>query len=284
MKKNIIRITCFTGFSLWCAIAHSESAVQAFETASTNEKIIICAPFLMKQGSLLELASKRAADSGDFDKSKEIGLAAFNSQYRGETLESLGYSSNKSLLKRAWALSAEKHNRDAYAKLVPACTSLYNEQWQAGKISKDVEARALDKVRSAMRESRERQSITPDCRSKVSPNVDLCATAKAYADAVAKELPVRLNQNLTMATVVAAGTRVVLTSTLGYDRKYLESMAASGSAPMQSINAAMVKSAQVGACEQPIVKSFINNGGSVQYKYRFNDGSSYMNPVVSNCK
>jgi hypothetical protein len=270
--------------AFWVKTVHAASLTDAYAAAAPNDKLVFCAPVLVKQGGMFELVSRRLADKGDATNAEKAGHAAFNIQYRGEALQTIGKSTNPTLLDKAWKLSADNVDQSTYSALTQSCVDLYNDQRKAGNISADVEARAIEKVRHDMANRSKKSAISPECQSKGSSNVDLCAQARAYADDSAKLLPMRISQNLTIMTIFATGKRITMTAGLSYDRQYLESLATSKGVSMQSIDSAMIKTAQTGACAQGIVRTFIDNGGSVQYLYRFRDGTSYMDPVVSSCR
>jgi hypothetical protein len=282
--RNRIRATLTTGIALWVQAVHADPLTDAYAAATLDEKPLFCAPVLLKEGGMYELIAERIADKGDATNAAEARRAAFNIQYRGEVFQTIGKSTNPTLLDKAWKLSADHIDQSSYSALTQSCVALYNDQRKAGKISADVETRAVEKVQHNMANRSKKSAIAPECRSKGSSNVDLCAQARAYADYSAKQLPMRISQNLTIMTIFAAGKRVTMTAVLAYDRQYLESLAASKGVSMQSIDSAMIKTAQTGACSQTAVKTFIDNGGSVQYLYRFRDGSNYLNPVVSSCR
>jgi hypothetical protein len=109
------------------------------------------------------------------------------------------------LLDKAWKLSAVHWDKPGMMKFVDLCVTLYNDRRKEGKISTEVEDQAIEKVQQAAANRLKKTAIPPECRGKGSSNVDLCALARGYADDLAKQLPVRLSQSLTMTTAFAVG-------------------------------------------------------------------------------
>jgi hypothetical protein len=280
--RNHTRIALTVTAALWIQTAQADPLTDAYEAAPLDSKLVLCAPLLVKQGGIIGMIAARKAASGDASGADKTWHAAFNIQYRGETLQALARSTNPTLLDNAWKLSADDIGASTYSALTQSCVALYNEHRVAGKIPADIETQAIDKVRHNMTDRSNEAAISPGCRGKAA-KADLCAQARAYADDSARLLPMRVSQNLTISTIFAAGKRITMTAVLAYDRQYLESLAGSNGASMQAIESAMITTARTGACAPGAVRDFIDNGGSVQYLYRFRNGAPYLNPVVSRC-
>ncbi|KVR84119.1 hypothetical protein WK26_08485 [Burkholderia vietnamiensis] len=281
--RNSTRIMLTLTITFWIQAVHADPLTDAYAAATTNDKLVFCAPVLVKEGGMFEVMATRMVDKGDTDNAEKDRHAAFNIGYRGETLQMLAKSTNPSLLDQAWKISADNIAQSSYSALTQSCVALYNEQREAGVIPENVETQAVEKVRRAMGGQAKKTAVAPECRSKGSSNIDLCAQARAYADYTAKMLPMQISRNLTITTIFAIGKRITMTAELAYDRQYLESLAASKGVSMQSIDSAMNKTAENNVCTHEAVKAFIDSGGTVQYAYRFRDGTNYLNPVVSSC-
>jgi len=282
--KGSARATLAIGITLWVQSGFSATLKDTYTTAKPDDKLIICAPILTKGGGVLELMADKAADKGEALEAKQMKDIAFLARYRGRVLQTIGESKNPTLLDKAWNLSAERENRSSYPDLIKTCMTLYDEQKKAGKISREIEAKSIKKVQQGITSRSNIPEIPVECRGTKSSNVDLCAQARAAADDMAKLLPMHVSQNLTLMTVFAIGKRVTVTALLAYNRQFLESYASANAISMKSVDSAMVNMAKSGACSQIETKSFIENGGSLQYLYRFMDGTSYLNPVVSSCR
>lgn len=282
--KSGMRATLAISLAFWVQSGSAATLKDTYTAATLDDKLIICAPILTKMGGVLELRASKAVDKGEALEAEETKKTAFHLQYRGRTLQTIGESKNPMLLDKAWNLSAERTNQSSYPELAKACLILYDEQKKAGKISREIEATSIKKVQQGIISRSNIPEIPAECRGTKSSNVDLCAQARAAADDMAKLLPMHVSQNLTLMTVFAIGKRVTVTALLAYNRQSLESYASANAISMKSVDSAMVNMAKSGACSQIETKSFIENGGSLQYLYRFMDGTSYLNPVVSSCR
>ena len=282
MKTNVwVAVTL--GLALLSTSVHAEPLTDAYTAATTEEKLVFCAPILIKQGGILQIIADRLQDEGQESKSKETRNASFNVGYRGETLQTIAKSTQPGLLDKFWNLSADLQSRESYSEITGSCVRLYNEQRKTGHISIDIEKRAIAKVRREYDAKVAKPSITPECRSNKAPYEDLCKMSRAIAVETAKQLPMRLNKNLTLMTVLSEWKRVGITAALAYDRNYLDSVATENGVSLQTLRTAMITSAKTGICSGGDITEFINKGGSVQYMYRFMDGTSYMNVDVDNC-
>ena len=108
--------------------------------------------------------------------------------------------------------------------------------------------------------------------------------AREMADAVAPSLPMRINQNLTMHTVIAGGNTVTFTAFFSYTKEQLkETLAQSGKTDAEA-QTMMRKAAKGAVCAQgPEGRAFIAMGGRVRYLYRFVDGAPYESIEISSC-
>ncbi len=278
-KSAVALLACLA----WSGTTSAEPLMDAYNAAGESERLVICAPILVKQGGLAELAaSNRAPDRAQADQEK-ARRTALNLMARGGTLQEMAKASNPVALDKYWKMSAIRGQDKSYSILTASCVDLYNGQRTAGKIPAQIEARSIENANRQLAKSSEKSLIVSQCRSKGTPSIDLCVRARAAADEVAATLPMRLNQNLTITTAFADGTRVVATAMLGYDQAFLESTAASKGLSIRDVDAAIMNIAQTSACAPGPLRDFIISGGSVQYKYRFRDGTPYLEPVVASC-
>lgn len=108
--------------------------------------------------------------------------------------------------------------------------------------------------------------------------------AREMADAVAPSLPMRVNQNLTMQTVVAGGNAITYTANFSYTREELRRTLAQAGKTDAEAKEMMRNAAKGGVCAQgPEGRAFLALGGRVRYLYRFVDGSTYELVEISNC-
>ncbi|MGE6333478.1 hypothetical protein [Stenotrophomonas sp. NPDC077659] len=108
--------------------------------------------------------------------------------------------------------------------------------------------------------------------------------AREMAEAVAPSLPMRINQNLTMQTVIAGGNTITYTANFSYTREELNRVLAQSGKTDAEARAMMRNAAKGGVCAQgPEGRTFVALGGRVRYLYRFMDGSPYESIEVASC-
>ena len=108
--------------------------------------------------------------------------------------------------------------------------------------------------------------------------------AREMAEAVAPSLPRRINQNLTMQTVIAGGNTITYTANFSYTREQMNQVLAQAGKSDAEARAMMRNAAKGGVCGQgPEGRAFLALGGRVRYLYRFVDGSTYELIEISNC-
>ncbi len=108
--------------------------------------------------------------------------------------------------------------------------------------------------------------------------------AREMADAVAPSLPMRINQNLTMQTVIAGGNTITYTANFSYTHEEMNQVLAQSGKTDAEARAMMRNAAKGGVCAQgPEGRAFLALGGRVRYLYRFVDGSTYELIEISSC-
>jgi hypothetical protein len=94
----------------------------------------------------------------------------------------------------------------------------------------------------------------------------------------------RINQNLTMQTVIAGGNTITYTASFSYTREVMNQVLAQSGKTDAEARAMMRNAAKGGVCAQgPEGRAFVALGGRVRYLYRFVDGSPYETIEVSSC-
>ena len=113
---------------------------------------------------------------------------------------------------------------------------------------------------------------------------DLCQLARKMADETAPQLPMQLNKNLTLHSVFASGPSLALTAQLAYDKSLLDATLKQSTASDAQIKQALFNAATTSICNPASpTYNFISQGGSVQYIYRFNDGTTYTTINIADC-
>jgi len=113
---------------------------------------------------------------------------------------------------------------------------------------------------------------------------DLCQLARKMADETASQLPMQLNKNLTMHSVFASGPSLAMTAQLAYDRSLLDATLKQSTVSDAQIKQALFNAATTSICNPASqTYNFIAQGGSIQYIYKFNDGTTYTTINVEDC-
>lgn len=123
---------------------------------------------------------------------------------------------------------------------------------------------------------------SPDCIKGIT-KVDMCAKARALSDEIASMLPMKMSQNMSWESVMAAGTTIQAHIRLSYDKKYLENMYNQTGLPLVHAKQAVQQSAQNVCREKTPTRAFINLGGSFTYVYFFIDGEQFTTVQVNSC-
>jgi len=286
MKANSLRLAAFAILYACAPFVCAKSAQQAFAESSADKQMITCAPVLTKWGGIMEISSRSAAKQGDATMAEQLERAAFQSSVMGRVFTALAEKRDQAMLDNAWETSAT-FDRDAYKDLASACVSLYRNQKRAGLIPTRVEDQATKAQRAYMDNRQEEgAAIQPGCTGRVSPKYDVCATARAIATTLARDLPQRVNQNMTIYSAFATGKLIVLTNHLHYTSTEFDALLKSKqSVSLAEINEHLEARFASGFCQNPEARTFLKNGGTVEVKYFFSDGKAYSDAfVLSNCK
>ncbi|KRG87297.1 hypothetical protein ABB34_05160 [Stenotrophomonas daejeonensis] len=105
------------------------------------------------------------------------------------------------------------------------------------------------------------------------------------ADEMAPMLPMRMNQDMSIQTVFAAGNVVTMTAKYEYDRTLLERILATAGVSNEQALQFMRNHARSGPlCSVDEGRNFIAHGGVIRYLYRFNDGAIHTVIDVTACQ
>lgn len=122
-----------------------------------------------------------------------------------------------------------------------------------------------------------------ECLSKYT-KTDVCEYAKKLANEMAPSLPMQLNQNMSLESIIAIKNVIQLVAQLHFDRTYLENLYASRGLKLADFEAAMRKSVDNMCSKGNPVGAFIGLGGELRYVYRFIDGEQFLTVVKETCE
>lgn len=121
-----------------------------------------------------------------------------------------------------------------------------------------------------------------ECFSKYT-KTNVCDYArKAQAQAV-PTLPMRLNAQVSVTSVMAIGPRLVFVAQWNLTSAQAQALVQERGTTMQEWGASVQKVTQNSVCTQESTAAFIRLGGEVQYIYKGPDGSITFSPLVASC-
>lgn len=122
----------------------------------------------------------------------------------------------------------------------------------------------------------------PECFSKYT-KMNICQYAREAQQKMAENLPMKINQNLTMSTVIAVGPRMVMTANFQMTEAQAQEFARSRGFSMEKWSERIDDATRNTVCASEQLKAFVGLGGQIQYVYRTLDGQQIFAPKVSSC-
>ncbi len=121
------------------------------------------------------------------------------------------------------------------------------------------------------------------CFSKYT-KYNVCEKARELQAALAPTLPMKMNANITMSAVSAAGPRVIVIGIWNSTKSQMEETLKAGNLPLAHFQERMQRATTNSVCSQTIMPAFIRLGGQVQYIYKTGDQYVFASPVVTACE
>lgn len=113
---------------------------------------------------------------------------------------------------------------------------------------------------------------------------NVCDIAREIADALSRNLPSKMNQNLTLQQVIAIKNMVKSTLVLSYDSSYLETFLEQNGGTLENIKSQMKKTTVARLCrEGSQSKTFFKLGGQIQHEYLYSDMLPFMVINIKTC-
>jgi len=112
---------------------------------------------------------------------------------------------------------------------------------------------------------------------------DIRQVAKEIQEEMSNQLPQKLSKNLLLRTVMSYNETLTFNAMLLYNKNYLQTRLLQSGRTMDSIKDQMKQMAKNIVCSSPILLSFINLGGKLQYNYVFQNGEHYLLTKIDNC-
>ena len=111
---------------------------------------------------------------------------------------------------------------------------------------------------------------------------DIRQVAKEIQEEMSNQLPQKLSKNLLLRTVMSYNETLTFNAMLLYNKNYLQTRLLQSGRTMDSIKDQMKQMAKNIVCSSPILLSFINLGGKLQYNYVFQNGEHYLLTKIDN--
>ncbi len=130
-------------------------------------------------------------------------------------------------------------------------------------------------------------STSSFAQTECTPNsigYDVCNYGKKLASEMAPSLPMQLNKNMSLESIMAFKTTVQLIAQLHFDKKYLVELYAENGLKLSDFEKAMTKSLDSMCAKGNPVGAFINLGGKLRYVYRFSDGEQFLTVEKTSCE
>lgn len=113
---------------------------------------------------------------------------------------------------------------------------------------------------------------------------DVCLEAKTIAGKIAKQLPLRMSDNMIWESVLAIENTIQGHLRLSYDKESLERSLADSGSDLETAKSAMYDAARAVCTEGSPTRSFIDMGGAMRYIYGFADGEEFLTVNVDQCE
>ena len=129
-------------------------------------------------------------------------------------------------------------------------------------------------------------STSPFAQSECTPNsigYDVCDYGKKLANEMAPSLPMQLNKNMSLESIMAFKATVQLVAQLHFDKKYLVNLYAENGLNLSDFEKVMTKNVDGMCAKGNPVGAFIQLGGKLRYVYRFSDGEKFLTVEKASC-
>jgi hypothetical protein len=122
----------------------------------------------------------------------------------------------------------------------------------------------------------------PECFSKFT-KFNVCEKAREAQAGLAATLPMKLNANITMSTVIVQGPRVIITAIWNLDKAEFDARILANNTTLADLTLKMDAATKNSVCSLDVMAAFVRLGGQVQYAYRTLDGFTVLSPLVTAC-
>jgi hypothetical protein len=160
-----------------------------------------------------------------------------------------------------------------------------NDQFlPTGSRSKGIQAAVfvtlLAAISSSLAAARANDAV--NCKPNLT-GFDICEQARSIQQAMAPNLPMQLNANITLQQALAVGVRLSMVAIWNMDDAALSSFLATSGYTKEAFSERMQALTQNSVCSQPVTAAFVRLGGEVDYVYKTTDLAFVAAPLVKSC-
>jgi len=118
---------------------------------------------------------------------------------------------------------------------------------------------------------------------KALPSYDVNGAAKKIADVMADKLPMKMSRNEVIEKVFSIRNTLIFVVLFKYDKQYLIKITKQSGITMGDLNAKESEIVKTHICSSKETRNFVNQGGVIQYRFQFIDGSPYLKIKIDHC-
>ena len=123
---------------------------------------------------------------------------------------------------------------------------------------------------------------SPDCMSKARV-VNVCDLAKNIEAQLSSHLPIKMNQDMQMTSVVAIEKRILILANWFMTKDEFQNRLTQNQTTIDELRQKMDAATKESVCSSSVSRAFVDLGGELQYNYQTSDGYNFASPVVSMC-
>lgn len=112
---------------------------------------------------------------------------------------------------------------------------------------------------------------------------DMCVAAEKIANGVKKNIPIKITDSMKITDITSEKRRIIMTMSLSYNMNDLTAIDNGDDQLLHEIRDFHNKASIQTACGNKYIRSFINLGGEVEYKFIFKNKSIYDVVTVTTC-
>lgn len=114
-------------------------------------------------------------------------------------------------------------------------------------------------------------------------NVDVCEMARTFQQALSAQLPLSVDQTMSMQEATVDGRRIEILVVWHLNDAELQQRLTDNLMSMEDFQESLTEQTVLSTCSNQQTVNFIQLGGEVRYTYRLTDGTPMFAPLVTEC-